>query len=81
VNQILADEELAKQIEATEGPVQMVNAEGTVIALCTPIKFPRSPYSREELERRREEAHKHPELGKPLTEVLAELMKRDGEGN
>jgi hypothetical protein len=78
VTQILADAEMAKQLEEAEGPVQVVNDKGTVIAVCTPVKFPHSPYSREEVERRREEARKHPEQGKSLAEILAQLKQLDG---
>jgi len=74
VTQILADAEMAKQLEEAEGPVQVVNDKGTVIAVCTPVKFPHSPYSREEVERRREEARKHPEQGKSLAEILKRLQ-------
>ncbi len=54
--QILADAEMAKQIAEAKGVIHIVDGTGTVIASCTPLKFPRSPYSREEVERRREEA-------------------------
>jgi hypothetical protein len=78
MTQILADAEMVKQLEEAEGSVQIVNDKGTVIAVCTPIKFPHSPYSREEVERRREEARKHPEQGKSLAEILARLKQLDG---
>jgi hypothetical protein len=73
VTQILADAELAKQIEEATGPVHVVDAKGTVIAVCTPVKFPHSPYTREEVEAAREEARKHPERGKSLAEVMEYL--------
>ena len=78
MTQILANAEMAKQIEGAIGPVQVVNDKGTVIAVCTPIKFPHSPYSREEVEQRIEEARKHPEQGKSLAEILARLQQLDG---
>jgi hypothetical protein len=78
VAQILADAEMAKQIEEATGPVNVVDAKGTVIAVCTPVKFPHSPYTREEVEAAREEARKHPEKGKSLTEVM-EYLSRLGE--
>jgi hypothetical protein len=76
MNQIIADAEMIKQLEEAQGPIQMVDDKETVIALCTPIRFPRSTFTREEVERRREEARKHPERGKPLSEILAKLGAR-----
>jgi hypothetical protein len=73
MTQILAGAEMAKQIAAADGPVHLVDEQGTVIAVCTPVKFPHSPYTREELEAAREEARKHPEQGKTTAEVLAYL--------
>jgi hypothetical protein len=78
VTQIVADAEMAKKIAEATGPVEIVDAAGTVIASCTPIKFPHSPYSREEIERRREEARKNPEAGKSLAEVMEYLRKLGG---
>jgi hypothetical protein len=79
VTQILADAELVKQLEAADGPVNVVDDSGTVIAVCTPIKFPHSPYTREEIERRREEARKHPERARPLAEFWAEFLEQHGD--
>ena len=79
MTQILADAEMAKQLQGAEGPVQVVDDKGTVIGLYTPIKFPHSPYSREEIERRREEARKHPENGKTLAEIMTNLERLSGE--
>lgn len=78
MSQILADAEMVRQLEEAEGPVQMVDEKGTVIAVCTPIKFPHSPYSREEIEKRREEARKNPGQGKSLAEILAGLKQTCG---
>jgi hypothetical protein len=78
VTQILADAEMAKQIEEATGPVEVVNEKGTVIAVCTPIKFPHSPFPREEIERRREEARKNPEGGKSLAGVMEDLRQLGG---
>ena len=75
MTQILANAELARQIETAEGPVNIVDDKGTVIAVCTPIKFPHSPYTREELEAARAEAREHPERGKSIAEVLAHLQQ------
>jgi hypothetical protein len=77
MNQIVVDAEMEKQIGTAT--VQVVNSKGTVIGVVTPVKFPHSPYTREEIERRREEAKKHPELTKTTAEVLAELRRRVGE--
>ena len=79
MTQILADAEMAKQLAVANGPVQVVDDKGTLIGLCTPIKFPHSPYTREEVERRREEARKHPERGKTLAEIMANLKRLAGE--
>ena len=79
MTQILADAAMAMQIQQADGPVNVVKDKGTVIAVCTPIKFPHSPYSREEVERAREEARKHPEQCKSTAEVLAYLKELGGE--
>ncbi len=82
MTQILADAAMVKQIAAANGPVHVVNDQGTVIGVLTPVA---SPYSPEELEARRkrleplrEEARNHPERGKTLTEFWAEMEKRPG---
>ena len=74
MTQILADAEMAKQLAGAEGPVQVVNDEGTVIGLYTPIKFPHSPYTREEVERARQQCRETG--GKPLVEILARLREQ-----
>jgi hypothetical protein len=73
MTQILADAEMAKQLEEAEGPVQVVNDKGTVIAVCTPVKFPQSPYSREEVKQIRKKYRGTGE-GKPLAEILKRLQ-------
>jgi len=78
MTQIVADAEMAKQIGAADGPVNVVDATGALIAICTPLRAARGRCSREELERRREEARKHPELNKTTAEVL-EHLRRLGE--
>ncbi len=75
MSQILADAEMVKQIEEADGPVQVVDDKGTVIAVCTPVRNRQSPFSLEEVERRRAEARKHPERGKSLAEVLENLKR------
>ncbi len=79
MTQILAGAEMAKQIEAATGPVNIVDENGTVIAVCTPIKFPHPPYSREEIERRRDEARKNPEKGMKLAEFWKRMEQLGGE--
>lgn len=73
MTQIVADAEMAKQLQAADGPVQVVNEAGTVIGVCTPVKFPHSPYTREEVERARREAREHPERCLTTAQVLAYL--------
>jgi hypothetical protein len=77
--EILADAEMAKQLEVADGPVHLINDQGKVIAVCTPVKFPHSPYSREEVERIRQRYRDKGE-GKPLTEILKRLEQLEGEG-
>ncbi len=85
MTQILADAEMAKQLEEADGPVQVVDDKRTLIGVCTPVRqctpitFPHSPYTREEVERRREEARKHTERGKSLVEIMADLKRLAGE--
>jgi hypothetical protein len=78
VTQIIADAEMAKQIAASNGPVNIVDTTGTVIAVCTPVKFPHSPYTREEVEAAREEARKNPGAGKSFAEVMEHLRQLGG---
>lgn len=78
MSQIVADAEMAQQLERAEGPVEVVNDRGTVIGVCTPVRFPHSPFSREEIEHAREEARQHPERCKTTAEVLAYLKQLDG---
>jgi len=79
MSQIVATPEMAKQLAEASGPVMIVNGEGTMIGFCTPVRFPHSPYPREEIERRREEARKHPERLKTTAEVLAHLRQLEEE--
>jgi len=72
VSQIVANAELAKQLQEATGPVYIVTDQGTMIGQFTPMKFPRSPYSREEIERSRQQARESG--GKPLKEILARLQ-------
>ena len=41
MSEILADAEMARQIATADGPVNIVDATGTLIAVCTPVKFQR----------------------------------------
>lgn len=75
MTRIVADAELAKQIAAAKGPIEIVDETGTVIASCAPINFPHSPYTPEEREAAREEMRKHPERGKSFVEVMAHLRQ------
>lgn len=74
MTQIVANAELAKQIAAASGPVNIVDDTGTVIAVCTPVKFPHSPYTREEVEAARKQCRETG--GKPLAEFLAKLKEQ-----
>jgi len=69
---------MEKQLEGANGPVEVVNSNGTVLGVFTLTKPPHSRPLREELERRREEARKHPKLCRPLTDFWAEMEKRHG---
>ena len=77
MTQILADAEMAKQLAAATGPVEVVNDQGAVIAVCTPVRGRRSPYPREEIERIRQ---KYRETGKAksLSEILKQLQELGG---
>ena len=77
MSQILADAEMVRQLEEANGPVQMVDEKGTVIAVCTPIKFPHSPYTRVEVEAIRKR-YRETREGKPLSEILKGLQALDG---
>ena len=74
MSQIVADAELARQLAAAEGPVNVLDEGGTLIGVCTPIKFPHSPYSREEIERSRQQCRETG--GRPLSEFLATLKEQ-----
>ena len=74
MTRIVADAEMTQQIAEAEGPVNIVDAKGTVIAVCTPVKFPHSPYSREEVEAARRQCRETG--GKPLAGFLAKLKEQ-----
>ena len=79
MKQILASAEMLKQLATADGPVNIVDATGAVVAVCTPVKFPHSPYTREEVEAARAEARGNPEGGKSLAEIMARLGQIAGE--
>lgn len=86
MSQILATPEMARQLAEASGPIMIVNDEGTMIGYCKPMTTQYPAYTPEELEsrraeldRRRQEARKHPEKGKTLTEVMAYLQGLTGE--
>jgi hypothetical protein len=78
MSQLVIDAEMARKISEATAPLQLVTAEGTAVGVCTPIRFPRSPYSREEIEDRRRECREHPERGSSLREALAQLEASAG---
>ncbi len=73
MTQIVADAEMAQRIAAADGPVNMVDETGAVIAICTPVRVRLSPLAMEELQRRRKEAREHPERLLTTAQVLAHL--------
>jgi len=89
MSQILADPELARQLEAATGPVQIVNAEGKMLAVCMPSHQPRQrPYTVEELVIRRKqvaetraEFRAHPEKFKTLRQIMEKLNATADEGS
>lgn len=88
MSQILADAELARQLEAATGPVQIVNAEGKMLAVCLPSHQPRQrPYTAEELAIRRKQVAEtravfkaHPEKFKTLRQIMEKLNDTVSEG-
>lgn len=84
---IIANAELAQKLEAATGGVAIVNAQGATIALCMPVKPQPGPkYTPEEIERRRRDlagvrelVRTHPERGKSLAEVMANLQRLAGD--
>ena len=88
MSQIVASAELAQQLAAASGPLQIVNAEGTMIGFCMPVHQTKSrPYTPEEIEQRkkdlapiREQIRKNPRSGKSLREIIANLERLAGEG-
>lgn len=75
MSQIVVDAEVQKKLEAATEQTTVVGPTGNAIGYFTPIKFPKSPYSREEIERRRAEARANPEGGSSHSEVMARLRK------
>jgi hypothetical protein len=74
MTQLLADANLSERLERATETVEIVNAQGVTIGVYTPMRFPRSPYSREEIERRRRDGN----LGRPLAEIMARLHEQEG---
>ncbi len=88
MSQILADAELALQLAAATGPVQIVNAEGKTLAVCMPSQARSRPYTPEELAIRRKqvaetraEFQAHPERFKTLRQIMEKLNGVAGEGS
>jgi hypothetical protein len=87
MSQIVADAELARQLAAATGPVQIVNAEGKTLAVCMPSQARSRPYTPKELEIRRKqvaetraEFQAHPEKFKTLRQIMERLNNMAGEG-
>ena len=86
MTQILADTNLAERLKSLAEPACVVDEAGRTIGVFRPAGLApagwaraNTPFGREEIERRREEARKHPERGKSLAEVLALLKQLSGE--
>ena len=79
--QIQVSADAAKQIAEAKGNIDIVDETGAVIASCTPIKFPHSPYTREEVEAAREDARRDPAGGRSLAEIMARLNRLAGESS
>lgn len=86
MTQILADANLAERLKSLAGPARVVDEAGRPLGVFRPEGLAppgwaraHTPFSREELERRREEARKHPEKGKTTAEVLALLKQLGGD--
>lgn len=87
MSQIVASDEMVKQLAEAEGPVKIVDSQGRMIGYCTPMRSrPAKNYTPEEIEHRRmdlaaarEEFRKHPEKCKTLKEIMANLQKLGGE--
>lgn len=73
MSQIVVDAEVQKKLEAATEQTTVVGPTGNAIGYFTPIKFPKSPYSREEIERARANVRKNG--GRTTAEVLARLRQ------
>jgi hypothetical protein len=86
---LVADATLPERLRSVTEPVTVVDEGGHTLGYFQParsaaagtaaVRFPHSPYSREEIEQRREEARRHPERCLTTAEVLAHLRTLDGE--
>lgn len=86
MTQIVADTNLGERLKSLAEPARVVDEAGRTLGVFRPAGLApagwaraNSPFSREELERRRDEARKHPEQGKSLTAVLTLLKQLTGE--
>ncbi|MGL6095951.1 MAG: hypothetical protein ACRC7O_09170 [Fimbriiglobus sp.] len=77
--QLIADATLPVQIGRATEAVEVVTTEGVTLGVYTPMRHPRSPYPREEIERRRQESRANPGAGKALDEILARLRADHGD--
>lgn len=69
---IIADTALLVQLKNLEAPLEFCDASGRILGYYQPATtaMPRSPFSIEELERRRQQR-----TGKPLSEILKRLER------
>ena len=88
MTQILADATLSEKLKSLTGPATLIDEGGRTIGYFQPAGFAppgwaraNSPTTREELERRRAEARKHPEDLKPLPEIIKHLESSVGGGS
>ena len=75
---MVAEGAMREGLESATEPIEILNSEGRTLGVFQPMKYPRSPYSREEIEARRAHYHRSG-AGKPLNQILHELVEKHGE--
>ncbi len=75
---IIAEGPMRASLESASEAVDITTPEGRTLGVFTPVKYRRSPYSREEIERRRAEFRRS-NAGRSLDEIVKELNTQHGE--
>jgi hypothetical protein len=75
---MVAEGAMREGLESATEPIEILNSEGRTLGVFQPMKYPRSPFSREEIEQRRADYRRNGQ-GKQLSQIFNELVEKHGE--